>query len=124
MKKLLISIVTGICALWLMTSSAFAFTVTLAWDANTEPDLAGYRVYVSQTSGDYGDTFYDVPLDGYSGFDVPDIFSDGVIHYFVVTALDWEGLESGYSNEVYTNGTTTDGPPGSPGGCYIVAVTP
>src|SRR5439155_23215763 len=27
--------------------------VTLAWDPNTEPDLAGYKVYVGTTSGVY-----------------------------------------------------------------------
>jgi hypothetical protein len=29
------------------------FYLNTAWDANTEPDLAGYRIYKSRTSGDY-----------------------------------------------------------------------
>ena len=30
--------------------------VTLAWDANTEPDLAGYNIYYGTASGDYSDS--------------------------------------------------------------------
>jgi hypothetical protein len=30
-----------------------AQTVDLAWDANTEPDLAGYKIHYGTASGDY-----------------------------------------------------------------------
>ncbi|MEE4601451.1 MAG: fibronectin type III domain-containing protein [Desulfobacteraceae bacterium] len=33
--------------------TAFADTVTLAWDANQEPDVKGYIMYYGTTSPDY-----------------------------------------------------------------------
>ena len=36
------------CSVW-----ARAEQVTLAWDANTEPDLAGYKVHYGTSSGSY-----------------------------------------------------------------------
>ena len=32
---------------------AFGATVDLAWDANTEPDLDGYKIYYGTASGTY-----------------------------------------------------------------------
>lgn len=126
MKKILSTILGSICGIFLLVNSAFAFTVRLAWDANTEPDLAGYRVYVSQESGVYDpNNFYEVGLDGYAGFTIPDEFVDGVMHYFVVTAYDLADQESGYSNEVYSyGGAVDDPPPSSPSGCYVHSVIP
>ena len=121
MKKfisMLLGIIFFVC---LAVSSALAFTVELGWSANTELDLAGYRVYASTTSKVYDlAAGYDVGLDGFIGFTVPDTFEDGVTHYFVITALNAEGLESGFSNEVCTDGLNTGGHvPDAPGGCYI-----
>ena len=127
MKKLLCSLLIGVCSLWLMVSSALAFNVTLAWDANTEPDLAHYNVYVSLVSGQYEDEPWEVPLDGYLGFTIPDTFPDGIIHYFVVTAVNLEGQESGYSNEVNWSSLIAPefyGDEDTSGGCYIGTVRP
>ena len=53
----LIIIIAIICALFclFMGMTAHAADVTLTWDANTEPDLAGYNVYTGTKSGVYGD---------------------------------------------------------------------
>ena len=123
MKKLLI----GILMLGLMlslTANAFAWQVTLAWDSNVELDLAGYRVYVSTTSKQYDlNEGYEVGVDANDNYTIPTEFPDGVTYYFVVTAFNEEGLESGFSNEVYSNGVSTGGMrPNAPGGCYIVTV--
>ncbi|MCC7202290.1 MAG: fibronectin type III domain-containing protein [Nitrospirae bacterium] len=79
---------------------------TLSWDRNTQPDLAGYKIYYGTTSGDYTAS-KDVGLTNtpsYPKYPVADIssLSKGEKYYFVVTAYDTVGNESDYSNEVYT----------------------
>jgi hypothetical protein len=76
-----------------------AASVTLQWDRNLEPDIALYRLYVGIQSIKAGNP----PLLGFSTQDT--IFSvDGLdyltTYYFVVTAVNRAGLESGYNNEV------------------------
>jgi hypothetical protein len=83
--------------------------VTLAWDPNSEPDLAGYKLYYkTESSGPpYDGTG---AIEGDSPIDVGDVteftirgLTDGVTYFFVVTAHDTEGLESDCSNEVNTD---------------------
>ena len=85
-------------------------TVTLAWDANTEPDLAGYKVYWGRSSGKYENT--PVPTVAPSAnptFTTPAL-PNGT-WYFAVTAYNTTGMESGYSNEVSTTIATAPAPP-------------
>ena len=88
------------------------FNVTLTWNTNTESDLAGYRVYRSETTGTYTQPIADLGLvTTYTDtLSVP----DGQIKtfYYVVTAFDQMGLESNYSNEVNSifDGNTSPGP--------------
>ena len=85
-------------------SASFTFQVTapvltkttLEWDANTEPDLAGYKLYCGAASGSY-DTVIDVGNSTtYTLTDLP----AGRTYYIAATAYNTAGLESGYSNEV------------------------
>jgi hypothetical protein len=46
-------VIVGAGLLWLHGPTAEAQSVTLAWDANTEPDLAGYVVLYGTTSREY-----------------------------------------------------------------------
>jgi hypothetical protein len=46
--EITICLIAGIIA-----TNAFAAQVTLAWDANTELDLAGYKVHYGTASGSY-----------------------------------------------------------------------
>ena len=94
--------------LFSFTTLSYAMDVTLAWDANTEPNLAGYKIYYdSDCSGEPYDGIGAV--EGASPIDVENIteftlhgLPNGQVHYFAVTAYNDEGLESGYSNEVST----------------------
>src|SRR5262245_24669448 len=79
-----------------LTSRALAATVTLAWDANTEPDLAGYILHYGNASGSYS-TEVDVgntTMAALSGFD------GGQTYYFAATAYNVNKNESAFSNEV------------------------
>ena len=137
--RLLGSLIALFFALTTATSS-HAMDVILAWDANTEPDLAGYVIYYDTDSGEpYEGTG---SLDGPSPIDVP-LSSDedpdpDVVqftlrglpegdYYFAVTAYNNELLESSFSNEAATEsasvaGGTAEGVSaggGGGGGCFI-----
>ncbi|MCB9857260.1 MAG: fibronectin type III domain-containing protein [Phycisphaerales bacterium] len=70
----------------------------LDWDNNTEPDLNSYVIYISPTPGGPYD---EVDSDDPSEFPVFGL-TNGTQYYFVVTARDDNGNESGYSNEATT----------------------
>src|SRR5206468_2190262 len=76
---------------------AFASTVVqLAWDANTETDLAGYRIQYGTTSGNYTGT---IDVGNVTSYAVPGLVAN-TTYYFVVVAYDLAGNVSGRSNEV------------------------
>jgi hypothetical protein len=72
-------------------------SVALAWNANTEPDLAGYRVYRSTSSGG---GYSDIGGGLISGTSFDDTgLTNGTTYYYVVRAQDTSGNVSGDSNE-------------------------
>jgi hypothetical protein len=71
--------------------------VNLAWNANTESDLVGYKVHVGTASGVY--TLLNVDVGNVTSFTVTGL-ALGDVYYFAVTAYDAGGSESGVSNEV------------------------
>jgi hypothetical protein len=71
--------------------------VNLAWNANTESDLAGYKVHVGTASGVY--TLLNINVGNVTSFTVTGL-APGDVYYFAVTAYDTGGAESGVSNEV------------------------
>ncbi len=70
--------------------------VTLAWDPNSEPDLAGYKLYYGLESGQYDEI---IDVGNVTTTTVPGLDA-GLTYYFVVTAYNAAGLESDPSNEV------------------------
>ena len=79
----------------------------LDWGANSEPDLAGYRIYQGTTSGVYGPV--ELPYNGGTAdyYDVGNVntyvvlnLDFGTTYYFVITAYDLTGNESLPSAEV------------------------
>ncbi len=78
--------------------------LTLTWDANTESDLAGYKVYRSTTSGTYGAPI--VTIQGNVTTYQATNLNIGQTYYFVITAYDTSGNESDFSNEA--SGTPPD----------------
>ena len=92
----------------------YAMDITLAWDANIEPDIAGYKVYYEADSpGDpyegTGATEGDSPIDvgNVASFTLTNL-DDAHIYYLTVTAYNTSNLESDYSNEVSTQNCTVE----------------
>ena len=75
---------------------AQAFRLTLAWDPNTETDLAGYKIYIGYAPRKYS-WIIDV---GNRTTGVVDNLVDGTVYYFTLTAYNSKGLESGFSNQI------------------------
>src|SRR2546422_5063080 len=87
-------VLTVLCSLAPALSSAAQ--VTLAWDANTEPDLAGYKLYYGLSSGSYQ---FSVDVGNVTSYTLSGLL-DGRIYYFAATAYNVSLAESGFSNEV------------------------
>jgi hypothetical protein len=77
-------------------SKVHAAQVTLAWDANTDPNLAGYKIHYGNAGGSYPTV---VDVGNQTTCTIPNL-SAGMTYYFAATAYDQSGQESGYSNEV------------------------
>ena len=84
------------------------FPVTLAWEPNTEGDLAGYWVY------DQGAKVAEVP----AGTETVDLSVGIGDHEWHVTALDWSANESEESNKVFRS--FDEVPPQEPAGTTII----
>ncbi len=86
-----------ILLLTIATTSGLQAGVTLQWDANSESDLAGYNLYRSGSSGG--------PYSKLNGSLISTTsYTDNTIiagntYYYVCTAVNTSGLESGYSNQ-------------------------
>lgn len=91
----------------LIASQVQAQDVTLAWDANTEPNLAGYKLHYNTVKAGppYSET---VDVGNVLEHTFKDLDLDALHYWFVATAYSVEGFESGYSNEVTTK------PPAAP----------
>jgi chitinase len=94
-------------------SVAYAADVTLAWAANSEPNLAGYYIYYKSgisgapyngTGVDEGDSPIKIPLYDFADPANPEFtlhgLSDTQTTYLVLTAYDTDDNESSFSNEV------------------------
>ena len=111
MTRLLFRLLLLLALLFCSCSSVNA--VTLAWDANSEEDLAGYRIYwgtgsrVYQFVEDVGNTLQ-------TTLDIP------TGSYIAATAYDTDGNESAYSDEIlYTQNSIQ---PATGGQIYTVEI--
>ena len=92
------TIILALAMALIMAPAAVAAEVTLAWDPNSESDLAGYKLHwgtdtrVYTTSVDVGN------VTQYTLTNIP----DGTV-YYAATAYDTDGNESDYSDELVYN---------------------
>lgn len=115
------------------TGSAWAVDVTLAWDPTTSSVLAGYKVYYRTCPAGEGCTGIGeanalgtlaVPLSEMADRDAPRYIVRGLPtesdFVFVVTAYTSDGMESGFSNEVYYSAPSS----GNDSGSSVVDIQP
>jgi len=113
--------------------------VTLQWDANTEPDRVGYRIYYDIDTGPPYDgavaaedsSPIDVKIADVEAGDTVQYtltgLEDGETYFFTVTAYNTSGSESGYSNKVSTgNDISTGNESANSGGsgCFLSTLNP
>jgi Fibronectin type III domain len=95
------------CLLSFLLGLANAGAVTISWDANSEPDIAGYRVHYGTAADPYNMTV-DVAVPTATITDL----EPGLTYTFAVTAYNTSGAESAYSSSVsYTLGSSKIIPP-------------
>ncbi|HEX4665880.1 MAG TPA: fibronectin type III domain-containing protein [Chthoniobacterales bacterium] len=87
--------------LFLLGTDLRAASLTLYWDANSEPDLAGYRVHYGTAKYPYG-SLVDIATTSATITNL----KKGVTYTFAVTAYNTSGAESDYSAPIsYTVGS-------------------
>ncbi len=112
-------------AVFLCSARVEARDLNLAWDPNTESDVAGYKVYYGTASRAYTSSADVGNKTSYTLAGLP----DGTDYYVALTAYNTAGTESNYSTEVSTdpNFVPTSTPSSAPstdsggggGGCFI-----
>lgn len=87
-----------VVVVWLgVATSVSAATLKLAWDANSELDIAGYILAYGTRPGTYTNQ---IDVGNVTGYDVTGL-SGGVTYFFSVIAYNTSGLKSANSAEVY-----------------------
>ncbi len=85
-----------ICIGIILPVSLFANFVVVSWQANTEPDLAGYTVCYGLVSGNYSNR---IDVGNVTEHEIGGLLG-GTTYYFAVQAYDENGNWSDYSEEV------------------------
>src|SRR5215472_2942402 len=96
MRNSLLMLLTGSALAFGTLSSIATGNVTLAWDANPDPSVAGYKLYYGTTSGSYGT----VISAGTATTATASNLTEGATYYFAATDYDTNGFESDFSTEV------------------------
>ena len=104
LKTKFILLILGLALLFPMLSEAQT-QVSFAWHPNSEPDLAGYRIFHRLEGGTYN--YSDPVWEGSQTSCTITVANDEIRHYFVARAFDTEGFESQNSDEVCL-GCSTD----------------
>ncbi|KAA3659538.1 MAG: fibronectin type III domain-containing protein, partial [Calditrichaeota bacterium] len=84
----------------------------ISWSANSESDLAGYKIHVGTASRNYSKV---IDVGQQTGYSIT-LDESGVTYFFAVTAYDTAGNESAFSDEVtaFVEAATDDDPTDDP----------
>lgn len=91
-RELVLCLLTGL----LLPTTLFSGSATFTWDMNTDPGLAGYKLYYGNESRNYSEMI----VTGMTPEYTVEGLQEGMTYYFVVTAYNLEGDESDFSNEI------------------------
>jgi len=104
----------------LLVPAAHAAQVTVAWDPNPEPEVAGYKIYYGTSPGSYT-----ASLDAGNATSILiSGLQDGATYFFSAVAYDASNNESGFSNEIIyavPAGASAGGESSSGGGACFIA---
>jgi len=90
-------------------------TCTLSWSANTEPDLAGYEIYIGDQPGVYNHPNSPISVGAVTSYKFqPGTLIPGVNYYYALKARDFSHNLSGFSKEIQ-GGMPSVPPPPPPG---------
>ncbi len=107
------------CVYFILAQAAFAASVTLTWNRNQEPDIAGYKIYYGTSSHNYTEstTINDTATSPLQISHTVSGLGEGMTYYFAVKAFDLADHYSDYSQEVSVTIPGTDsGSEGNDGG--------
>lgn len=90
-----------------LSASSAESVINLNWDANTECDIRGYKIYRSESSA----SGYNLmgTVDGKTTYQDNRV-ADGVRYYYVVRAYNFNGVTSSNSAEAYADGLDSQPP--------------
>jgi hypothetical protein len=86
----------SLLSLMVFAANTLAAEVLLTWEANSESDLAGYRIHYGTSSGEYT---HIVDVGNVTDCTIGAL-KEGLTYYFAATAYDSAGKESDYSSEI------------------------
>ena len=101
-KKILMCFCLFVFLLCGFSINVNAASVTLSWERNQEPDIAGYKIFYGTASRSYtntitiNDTAHEPLTRNYTIVGL----EDGKTYYFAIKAFDLAGQESDFSDEV------------------------
>lgn len=97
-----------------------SYSVVMSWNHNSDPAIAGYRIYYGTASGNYSQN---ITLGNTTSVTIMGL-TGGITYYFAVTAYNIEGLESAFSDEiVYVPGLATVALRSAPGQPFVLTVS-
>ena len=107
--EIVVCIIVGLIA-----SNALAAQATFAWEPNVESELAGYRISYGTASDSYS---VHIDVHNVTTYTVTGLTA-GQTYYFAVTAYDYDGYESRYSNSVSYTFPAVNGEPSHSGNAF------
>ena len=97
--RLFINLIAIIFLATFFPVNTMAGQVVLECDFNSEPEISGYIIHWGVASRNYSES---VDVGNQNRYTLSGL-NDGSTYYFSVTAYDWLGNESSYSNEAFAN---------------------